>query len=91
MRDDPDKFRAFLLKRPELLDKLLDVDRKFQLAEKARQDSVEGLQGVLRVIAWLSPPPHIVKEIEVIYKAHDEGWGQLCLRGVVRGSRSVSR
>lgn len=89
MRDDPDKFRDFLLKRPELLDKLLDVDRKFQLAEKARQDSVEGYKAFYELLHGFPPPPHIVKEIEVIYKAHDEGVGSVVFAW--RGSwKSVS-
>lgn len=61
MRDDPDKFRAFLLKRPELLDKLLDVDRKFQLAEKARQDSVEGYKAFYELLHGF-PRPRILSK-----------------------------
>ena len=86
---DPDKFREVLLNNPKLLETLLDINKRNELAEKARMDSVEGYKAFYELMHGFPPPEHVVREIEVIYRAHDEGVGSVVFAW--RGSwKSVS-
>ena len=89
MVNDPDKLRDLLLKNPELLNKLKDIGNKNELAKKARVDSVEGYCAFYELLHGFPPPEHIVREISIIYKAHNEGVGSVVFAW--RGSwKSVS-
>jgi hypothetical protein len=67
----------------------LDEDTKNRLAAKARVDSPEGYSAFYELTHGFTPPPHIMREIEVIYKAHAEGVGSVVFAW--RGSwKSVS-
>lgn len=86
---DPEKFRELLLKNPELLEKLLDINKRNELAKLARVDSVEGYCAFYELVHGFIPPEHIVREIQTIYGAHEEGIGSVVFAW--RGSwKSVS-
>lgn len=89
METDPDKLRALLLANPELMDSLIDINHRNELADRARADSVDGYKAFYELLHGFPPPEHIIREIECIYKAHGEGVGAVVFAW--RGSwKSVS-
>lgn len=89
MLNDPDKLRELLLSKPDLLNTLVDINKKNQLITRARVDSVEGYKAFYELLHGFTPPLHVVREIETIYKAHEEGIGSVVFAW--RGSwKSVS-
>ncbi len=86
---DPDKLREILLKNPQLLNQLVDIDNRNKLAARARVDSVDGYCAFYELIHGFPPPDHVIQEIATIYKAHNEGVGSVVFAW--RGSwKSVS-
>ena len=86
---DPDKLRALLLDSPDLLNSLVQIDKKNTLIEKAREDSPEGYRAFYTLLHDFPPPEHVEREIATIFHAHSEGVGSVIFAW--RGSwKSVS-
>lgn len=87
--NEPEKFREILQKNPELLEKLLDINKRNELAKAARVDGLDGYCAFYELMHGFPPPEHVRKEIEVIYKSHEQGVGSVVFAW--RGSwKSVS-
>jgi hypothetical protein len=91
----PEEYNARLdeladkLKGSEQAIKYIDDLHRIGLAQKARKDSPEGYAAFYELIHGFPPPLHIMREIEVIYKAHNQGIGSVIFAW--RGSwKSVS-
>ena len=88
-KTDPQKAQVLIQQNKQLFELLVSVDRKNKLAEKARQDSVDGYCAFYELLHGFVPPEHVIREISVIYKAHEEGIGSVVFAW--RGSwKSVS-
>lgn len=86
---DPDKLRALLLESPDLLNSLVEIDKKNTLIQKAREDSPEGYAAFYTLLHDFSPPDHVQREIDGIFADHSEGIGSVIFAW--RGSwKSVS-
>lgn len=91
-QEEQDRILAELRKNEQFIafaKSALDEDTKNRLAIKAKTDSPEGYAAFYELIHSFPPPPHIMREIELIYKAHADGVGSVIFAW--RGSwKSVS-
>ncbi|TXI10482.1 MAG: hypothetical protein E6Q68_08130 [Polynucleobacter sp.] len=74
--NDKDAFLELLKKNPEVWESLIAEDKKNKLIEAARTETPEGSAAWYELLYMgREQPPHVRKQIEVMYEAEKEGMG----------------
>ena len=86
----PEEYDALLAKLAQTLPaSFVDEQYKNVLAQRAHTDSPEGYAAFYELIHSFPPPEHVMREIQTIYRAHEQGIGSVIFAW--RGSwKSVS-